>query len=364
MCGLLCPHSFVAARPPLLRTQYLLDHGAVEVEVLRTGDVIRARMPLGGINDAFGVTMKVYRHDDGRDLRRTEEDYTLPAHLATAVDLVMSVSEFPMAPRRSPNARMTPVAPSGPETSKPRSASGLVMMSRGGSNVVAQFTPVCSDGKAPAAPAPADCSASGEALTAVNWVSKPAVPTMHDNRPPATTLPSCAYVGNVSMCSATLTGVEYYSLRNYTIQLAFGKYLGPATTYGFSVVSTPPLTPQTIADHYNVPLSGFQANGSQAVVEFEQQYYSPSDLTQFQLMMGLPTDTPVNVVGPNNASMPGGEANLDIQCTPRFGLCLCVPWLFVVDDAPPCVCAPRLDGVVAGCEHDVLVHLRQHLRRN
>jgi hypothetical protein len=48
-------------------------------------------------------------------------------------------------------------------------------------------------------------------------------------------------------------------------------------------------------------------------VEFEQQYYSPSDLTMFFVEMGLDTSTPVIVIGPNNITDPGVEANLDIQ---------------------------------------------------
>ena len=49
------------------------------------------------------------------------------------------------------------------------------------------------------------------------------------------------------------------------------------------------------------------------MVEFEQQYYSPSDLTLFFQSVGLPSDTPVTVIGPNDETNPGGEANLDIQ---------------------------------------------------
>jgi len=47
-------------------------------------------------------------------------------------------------------------------------------------------------------------------------------------------------------------------------------------------------------------------------VEFEQQYYSPSDLTLFFEEMGLPS-APVTVIGSNDVTNPGEEANLDIQ---------------------------------------------------
>ncbi len=49
---------------------------------------------------------------------------------------------------------------------------------------------------------------------------------------------------------------------------------------------------------YNIPSNTrVTTNVTQCVVEFEQQYYSPSDLTLFFEQMGLPTDTPVTVIG-------------------------------------------------------------------
>ncbi len=49
---------------------------------------------------------------------------------------------------------------------------------------------------------------------------------------------------------------------------------------------------------YNIPSNTrVTTNVTQCVVEFEQQYYSPSDLTLFLEQTGLPTDTPVTVIG-------------------------------------------------------------------
>jgi hypothetical protein len=49
---------------------------------------------------------------------------------------------------------------------------------------------------------------------------------------------------------------------------------------------------------YNIPPNTLvTTNVTQCVVEFEQQYYSPSDLTLFLEQTGLPTDTPVTVIG-------------------------------------------------------------------
>ena len=48
-------------------------------------------------------------------------------------------------------------------------------------------------------------------------------------------------------------------------------------------------------------------------MEFEEQYYSPNDLDMFFQEMGLESTAEVTVIGPNEETNPGVEANLDIQ---------------------------------------------------
>ena len=116
---------------------------------------------------------------------------------------------------------------------------------------------------------------------------------------------------------------EYFKLYNVTVTAMFGSKAGPAAEWTLPVVSTPPVTPQTLAALYNIPPNVYATNGSQAVGEFEQQYYSPSDLALFFKMMGITgADTPVTVVGFNNGSHPGAEANLDIQVRGALLCCL------------------------------------------
>ena len=77
----------------------------------------------------------------------------------------------------------------------------------------------------------------------------------------------------------------------------------------------PPVAPADLARVY-----GFQYGNTstpkpyaQAVVSFLKQYWSPHDLALFQRANGLP-DHPVDrLIGPNDASMPGVEASLDVQ---------------------------------------------------
>eukprot|EP00026_Physarum_polycephalum_P006877 Phypoly_transcript_06930.p1 GENE.Phypoly_transcript_06930~~Phypoly_transcript_06930.p1 ORF type:complete len:539 (+),score=108.07 Phypoly_transcript_06930:58-1674(+) len=79
-----------------------------------------------------------------------------------------------------------------------------------------------------------------------------------------------------------------------------------------------PITPVTLRQRYNVSsnLVGSARNNSLAVAEFQGQYYSPDDLKQF-FQSEVPYDakayTVDQVVGQNDGSNPGVEANLDIQ---------------------------------------------------
>jgi tripeptidyl-peptidase-1 len=84
----------------------------------------------------------------------------------------------------------------------------------------------------------------------------------------------------------------------------------------FPVVTVPPVIPQTVWNLYGIPNNFMILNPkySQSVVEFEQQYYNPSDLSLFFDEMGIPgSETPVTVIGPNDPTSPGFESSLDIQ---------------------------------------------------
>jgi len=76
------------------------------------------------------------------------------------------------------------------------------------------------------------------------------------------------------------------------------------------------VTPQEIWKAYGVP-SGTKTTSSfssQSVAEFLGQFYDPKDLQMFFSSFGeRDQNSLVTVVGPNNATQPGGEASLDIQ---------------------------------------------------
>ena len=74
------------------------------------------------------------------------------------------------------------------------------------------------------------------------------------------------------------------------------------------------IDPQTIAKDYNT--SGYVStspDNSQAIAGFLKQYFSPSDLEKFQSKYNLPIRAVTKVVGENDASEAGAEAELDVQ---------------------------------------------------
>ena len=75
--------------------------------------------------------------------------------------------------------------------------------------------------------------------------------------------------------------------------------------------------PNDLRTRYNVTdYNNESVNNTQAVAEFQGQYYSPTDLTQFfqQYVPANASDSTVaGVIGPNIGASPGVEAELDIQ---------------------------------------------------
>lgn len=74
------------------------------------------------------------------------------------------------------------------------------------------------------------------------------------------------------------------------------------------------VTPESIATAYNT--SGYVSSSpdnSQAIAGFLKQYFDPSDLEQFQNQYSLPVRPITKVVGENDPSNPGIEAELDVQ---------------------------------------------------
>lgn len=112
-----------------------------------------------------------------------------------------------------------------------------------------------------------------------------------------------------SICSVTVP-VSFYVPLNISAAGYNGKdRVTQIVFWEYPVVVNPHVVPQTLWDLYHMTENPLvtNSNATQSVAEFEQQYYSPSDLEKFFILMGIPS-APVTVVGPNNDTNPGGEA--------------------------------------------------------
>eukprot|EP01091_Cochliopodium_minus_P016838 TRINITY_DN642_c0_g1_i1.p1 TRINITY_DN642_c0_g1~~TRINITY_DN642_c0_g1_i1.p1 ORF type:complete len:566 (+),score=193.89 TRINITY_DN642_c0_g1_i1:23-1699(+) len=111
---------------------------------------------------------------------------------------------------------------------------------------------------------------------------------------------------SISKLVDMITGFTYFPIEN----LISKKYFGGATVSNINV------GPAQLRQRYNVSaIGGLSSNNSQAVAEFQDQYYSPSDLTTFfnKFVSNSNQSTVSRVVGTNVPSSPGVEASLDIQ---------------------------------------------------
>jgi tripeptidyl-peptidase-1 len=75
------------------------------------------------------------------------------------------------------------------------------------------------------------------------------------------------------------------------------------------------VTPSVVQRELGIPVGtvGTNSNNLQAVAQFLEQYYSPSDLSSFQQQMNVPVQPVAKVIGNNQVNNPGTEASLDIE---------------------------------------------------
>jgi hypothetical protein len=118
-----------------------------------------------------------------------------------------------------------------------------------------------------------------------------------------------------SACTAGIcsipVNVELYVPLNVSVEMqnSSGGVLA-TSVWSYPVVVDPHVVPQTLWSLYNMGTNPLVTNmgATQAVVEFEDQYYSPADLQKFFVLMGLPRNAEVIEVGPNEPENPGAEA--------------------------------------------------------
>lgn len=311
---------------------------ASSIEWIPTKDAVIVTAPAELIEKELQVELKLFKNTNSKGqtkvVRRSEEPYTIPAHLTEYIQLIRGISDFPLPKEGKkfvPPTNKTPVHTS--VTSKTSSSKTnpsdytaplfISGSSRGGRNITVKYTPVCPDGN-PAIYMPPCSYING--ISAFHLSATPFLDTMKDRRTISsvadTTTCSIPYgpFGTQVICEGVIQNVEYYVPYTVSVETIYGNQAVSATAANvFPIVSTPAVVPRTLWNHYDYQGTPFAVNAtelgnSQCVVEFEQQYYAESDLQQFFKVMGLPIpQTPVQVIGPNDQNNDGGEAELDIQ---------------------------------------------------
>jgi Pro-kumamolisin, activation domain len=118
---------------------------------------------------------------------------------------------------------------------------------------------------------------------------------------------SVAYVANVG---ATTLSVRVQFVNGTTKRIAYESPLLPAPT----------ITPNVVRNLYWMPRhedGGRSPRNTMSVAEFDNQFYSESDLRTFAELVGLDYasfNVTVRGDGTNDQSKPGGESTLDVDC--------------------------------------------------
>ncbi|ELR22022.1 Prokumamolisin, activation domain containing protein [Acanthamoeba castellanii str. Neff] len=310
----------VAAPAEAVKTvvEWLAEHGATDIHVVKNRDALIARMSATTADALFSVNLRRFRSPDGRrEILRSSKAYALPGHVARHVDLISGLTDFPPIQDRKPlKVKDNVISHNAPSTVAANNAPVVTSAgARGGTDIRIRFNPRCSNGfftrtpTTPCADYPPAIVRFEAALSSVSDITKRSelFPIWGSDF-------KCSLADDRTECEIDVKG-WYYDQVNVSLTSYYSANVkSSAGNYEYSVLATPPIVPQSIWAQYNIPSNTrVTTNVTQCVVEFEQQYYSPSDLTLFFEQMGLPTDTPVTVIGPNYPNQPGGEANLDIQ---------------------------------------------------
>jgi len=297
---------------------------AVDVAFVAHRDALVCRVPRALAEKAFGVEMRVWRNERGRRITRSHAAHTVPAEIAAHVDLILGLSDFSMLRRRgaarqqhstpplvTPNSQV--VAPA--ISNKP---SISVVYSRGRSSIFVDIDMRCADGSVPATfpLCPADPVTQISVGAELPYATRPGpiIGFSSLNVTDNCRLPT--QMGAAVTCTIELPSLYYQLATNISATITYQSLTTVLVTSPFPAVATPPVLPQALRGLYNIPTNAYVVGGAtQAVVEFEQQYYSNDDLVQYFKAVGVPPANAklVTVIGPNNQSQAGGEAALDIE---------------------------------------------------
>eukprot|EP01132_Coremiostelium_polycephalum_P003880 gene3880-4841_t len=272
--------------------QWINAHHPLSSEIHSHQDSIKVRMFKKNVERMFSVKMNKFVHPNGNIILRSSVEGTIPNHVKPHIDLVTGISSFPELKlnKKVVDEKLMNQVEDGAQFK-------IVGLKGASESVTITYIPSCSPNCNSGNVSPVTVTITTiNTLNSRSHVSKSVTPVC----PPGE--PVCTLEARCFLYEPSSVSINEDST-------------GASNQWPFQFISTPIVVPQTIKSYYGIPDNYVVTNQSatQCVVEFEQQYYSPSDLNRFFVSMGLPTNTPVNVIGYNDATNPGVEASLDIQ---------------------------------------------------
>eukprot|EP01133_Synstelium_polycarpum_P012797 gene12797-15017_t len=266
----------------------------ISVEYHKNKDSVRVVMEASNVEAMMSVQLSGWIHSTSLNtIVRSAKDPIIDDSIERHIDLITGISHFPVIQKTNKKAEIfeqTLEASATPSVS-------ILSLKGQGDFVKVTYVPSCSP----------SCGGKYVSVTVTVTGINTALPNVVGTH----AAPTCTASSSGSVTCTVIAHAILYVPSTVTVT----EDSGYTTTYPYDFVSTPVVVPQTIKTMYGIPDNYIITNTSatQCVVEFEQQYYSPSDLIAFFERMGLPTTTPVTLIGYNDQTNPGMEASLDIQ---------------------------------------------------
>jgi len=309
---------------------WLEEQGLGECGLVRSKDAVKCVATPMEVAKALDAELSAFQcRFTGKVIMRDAE-WTMPAQWADIVELVHGVTDFPPL---SENSKLR-----GKHHEKHTDGRGsrhhkgrreerrqalleqtldgpvfITVRSREMGVIKVEFIPPCLGGDLDACP--------NNAVTGVDATLVPQYDTYPLPPMSASLAVNCSLSNpkapGLNACEFEIHNVKGYVpwVLSFSLSYADGT-TSPVYDYPYFIASTPRIVTQDLQALYKIPygLHSTNENATQCVVEFEQQYYSSSDLSLYFEYMGLQDYSDlVTVLGPNFENDAGTEANLDIQ---------------------------------------------------
>ena len=303
------------------------------VELNLKGDMLRVSARLLDIEEYLGTKIMWHKHANDATKKRSLRAVDPLSQIPSSV-----VSKIAFTSLNSPINHMAPHAPSeNINNGKMYSSSAEsfnIGVKAGNNEATITFKPVCQDGSINTANPPCvniDAQAVPYYVTVTEHAdgedpyqltTDPKEFTL-DNEDifcyNSNTKKACQGAGETGTCTcmAKLSPLPKYTrLRARVTALTMTASIDLGVTPLF--VTTDVATLSFLSELYNIPagLHVTHPEATQAVAEFYGEYYSNADLQQFLHLSGVPSagiNASTNVIGYNDESHPGGEAQLDVE---------------------------------------------------